>query len=154
MKINKHKNQNISEDYIDLYYKKETDEIKAIIDYVNSRIKILGKNETGQKMIIPQDIYYIEAVDKKIFTYLKSEVYQIDRNLQDIEQILDNMGVVRINKSTLVNIHHIEKVKADINMRLCLTMDNTEKLIVNRTYKKKFINYLKEIERRINNEDK
>ncbi len=153
MRINKYRDQRISEDYIDLYYKQETNEIKRIIDYVNSSIKILGKNDDSHKMIKPQEIYYIEAVDKKVFAYLESEVLQIDWNLQEIEESLGNKGIVRTSKSTLVNIHHIENVKADINMRLCLTMENREKLVVNRTYKKLFMKYLKEMERRIIYED-
>lgn len=154
MKINKYKNQMISEDYMDLHYRQETDEIKDLIQYVNSRIKLLGKNDSSQKIIVTQEIYYIEAIDKRTFAYLETEVFRIEHTLQVMEGIFGKFGIVRINKSTLVNIHHIERVKADINMRLCLTMENGEKLIVNRTYRKIFIQYLKEMERRISDECK
>ncbi len=154
MKINQYHNQKLSEDYIDLYYRQETDEIKDLLQYVNSRSVLYGKIERGQTRVLPQEIYYIEAVDKKTFLYLEKEVVQIENSLQELELLLGSSGLVRINKSVLVNIYHIRKVNADINMRLCLVMENSEKLSVNRTYKKSFMKYLKETERRSDYEGK
>ncbi len=148
MKINQYHNQKLSEDYIDLYYRQETDEIKDLIQYVNSRSALHGRTERGQTRVLPQEIYYIESVDKRTFLYLEKEVVQIENSLQELESLLGSSGLVRITKSVLVNIYHIRKVNADINMRLCLIMENSEKLSVNRTYKKSFMKYLKETERR------
>ena len=154
MKINQYLNQKLSEDYIDLYYRQETDEIKDLIQYVNSRRILSGKTGGGQRRVLPQEIYYIESVDKKTFLYLKKEVLQVDYNLQELNTLLGSGGIVRISKSVLVNIFHIRRVNADINMRLCLIMENEEKLVVNRTYKKSFMKYLKETERRSDYEGK
>jgi DNA-binding LytR/AlgR family response regulator len=154
MKINQYHNQKLSEDYIDLYYRQETDEIKDLLQYVNSKSVLYGKTDKGQRRIMPQEIYYIESVDKKTFLYLERDVVQIEHSLQELEATLESIGVIRINKSVLVNIYHIKKVNADINMRLCLVMENTEKLSVNRTYKKSFMKYLKETERRSVHEGK
>jgi DNA-binding LytR/AlgR family response regulator len=154
MKVNQYHNQKLSEDYIDLYYRQETDEIKDLLQYVNSRSILNGKTDRGQTRVMPQEIYYIESVDKKTFLYLEKEVVQIEHSLQELESLLGSSGLVRINKSILVNIYHIRKVNADINMRLCLVMENSEKLSVNRTYKKSFMKYLKETERRIDYEGK
>jgi DNA-binding LytR/AlgR family response regulator len=154
MKVNQYHNQKLSEDYIDLYYRQETDEIKDLLQYVNSRSILYGKTERGQTRVMPQEIYYIESVDKKTFLYLEEEVVQIEHSLQELESLLGSGGLVRINKSVLVNIYHIRKVNADINMRLCLVMENSEKLSVNRTYKKSFMKYLKETERRSDYEGK
>jgi DNA-binding LytR/AlgR family response regulator len=154
MKINQYHNQKLSEDYIDLYYRQQTDEIKDFLQYVNSRSILHGKTDGGQRRVMPQEIYYIESVDKKTFLYLEKEVVQIEHSLQELESQLEHVGVVRINKSVLVNIYHIRKVNADINMRLCLVMENAEKLAVNRTYKKLFMKYLKEAEGRSIDEGK
>jgi DNA-binding LytR/AlgR family response regulator len=154
MKVNQYHNQKLSEDYIDLYYRQETGEIKDLLQYVNSRSTLYGKTERGQTKVMPQEIYYIESVDKKTFLYLEKEVVQIEHSLQDLDSLLGSSGLVRINKSVLVNIYHIRKVIADINMRLCLIMENSEKLSVNRTYKKSFMKYLKETERRSDYEGK
>ncbi|MDF2905230.1 MAG: LytTR family transcriptional regulator [Herbinix sp.] len=148
MKINQYHNQKLSEDYIDVYYRQETDEIKDLLQYVNSKSVLYGKTDKGHRRIMPQEIYYIESVDKKTFLYLEKDVVQIEHSLQELESQLESSGIVRINKSVLVNIYHIEKVNADINMHLCLVMENAEKLSVNRTYKKSFMKYLKETERR------
>lgn len=147
MKINRYHNQKLSEDYIDLYYRQETDEIRDLLQYVNSRSMLHGKTEQGQRRVLPQEIYYIESVDKKTFLYMEKEVVQMEHSLLELESLLENGGIVRISKSVLVNIYHIKKVNADINMRLCLVMENSEKLVVNRTYKKSFMKYLKDTER-------
>ncbi len=154
MKINRYHNQELSEDYIDLYYRQETDEIRDLLQYVKSRNVFHGKTERGQRRVLPQEIYYIESVDKKTFLYLEKEVVQMEHSLQELESLLGSSGIVRINKSVLVNIYHIKKVNADINMRLCLVMENSEKLVVNRTYKKSFMTYLRETERSIVHEGK
>ncbi len=154
MKINQYHNQKLSEDYIDLYFRQETDEIKDLLQYVNSRGIINGRIDGGQRRVLPQEIYYIETVDKRTFLYLDKEVIQVEHSLQELEALLGSGGIVRINKSVLVNIFHILKVNADINMRLCLVMENSEKLVVNRTYKKSFMKYLKETERRSVHEGK
>lgn len=154
MKINQYHNQTLAEDYIDVYYRQETEEIKDLLQYVNSRSILYGKTDRGQRRVMPQEIYYIESVDKKTFLYLEKEVVQIEHTLQELEPQLGHIGVIRINKSVLVNIYHIKKVNADINMRLCLVMENSEKLAVNRTYKKSFMKYLKETERRSGYEGK
>lgn len=81
MKINKYHIQELSEDYIDLYYREETDEIKNLIHYVNSRNVFYGKTEKGRIRVLPHEIYYIETVDKKTFAYLEKEVVQIAYNM-------------------------------------------------------------------------
>ena len=47
-------------------------------------------------------------------------------------------GFVRINKSIIVNIHHIEHIIPDINYRYCLYMSDNNVLILNRSYVKMF----------------
>ena len=53
---------------------------------------------------------------------------------------------MRIGKSTAVNLYKVNKVKADLNMRLHLVMKNGEMLILNRSYKKSFLDALHHIQ--------
>lgn len=55
-------------------------------------------------------------------------------------------GFVQIGKSMTVNLYKVNQVKADLNMRLKLLMDNGEILILNRTYKKSFLSALAHIQ--------
>ena len=49
---------------------------------------------------------------------------------------------MQISKSTAVNIRKVARMKADFNMRLRLALDNGEELILNRNYKKAFLEAL------------
>lgn len=53
---------------------------------------------------------------------------------------------MRIGKSTAVNLYKVGQIKADLNMRLRLYLDNGEMLILNRTYKKIFLEALRRIQ--------
>jgi len=44
-----------------------------------------------------------------------------------------------------VNIYKVNRMKADLNMRLRLQLDNGEILILNRSYKKAFLDMLQHI---------
>ena len=52
-------------------------------------------------------------------------------------------GFVQIGKSTIVNAKKIEHIVPDINMRMHLILENEERLVVNRSYKKEFMAHLK-----------
>ena len=52
------------------------------------------------------------------------------------------VGFARNSKSMLVNIYHIKELKAQMNMRVNIVMDNGEQVILNRSYKNEFYKYL------------
>ncbi|MBQ7767053.1 MAG: LytTR family transcriptional regulator DNA-binding domain-containing protein [Lachnospiraceae bacterium] len=52
------------------------------------------------------------------------------------------MGFARNNKSMLVNIYHIKELKAQVNMRVNIVLDNGEQIVLNRSYKNEFYKYL------------
>lgn len=43
----------------------------------------------------------------------------------------------------MVNLHRIDRIKPDLNMRMHLMMENGEELVVNRAYRKYFMESLK-----------
>ena len=51
---------------------------------------------------------------------------------------------IRISKSIVVNIYRVRKIKADVNMKMQLVLDNGEKVILNRSYKNDFLQFIRE----------
>lgn len=87
-------------------------------------------------------ILYLDCVDKKVFAYTREDVYPLEETLSHYEALLSDYGFTRISKSNIVNIFQIKAMKSEINMRICATFENKEKIYINRSYKKSFMDYL------------
>ena len=145
MKIRYQNEPSLKEDYVEVHFREETEKIKTIRDFFNAFQSIAGKKENEIHKLHPESIYYLEVVDRKLFAYQEKEVYLLEYSLQHFLECFENYGFVRIGKSTAVNLYKVNKVKTDLNMRLRLIMDNGELLILNRTYKKSFLDALHHI---------
>lgn len=62
---------------------------------------------------------------------------QLQKSLAQLEGILSDYGYVRINKSNIVNIFRIEKIKPEVNMRVGVIFDNGEKLYIRKMHQEK-----------------
>lgn len=100
----------------------------------NKQIIINGKNENEYIKLSSADIYYFESVDNRTYIYCEKSVFQSDMKLYELEEKLNGTKFARINKSCIMNIDKLEKVKGQINGRLLATLTNGEKLIINRSY--------------------
>jgi len=99
---------------------------------------ITGKKGEKQCRIRPQDIYYFESVDEKLFACTKEEEYQVASTLAETEEKLESYGFFRCNKSFVVNINRIVSVKSEMGNRIDAQLDNGEHIIISRRYAKKF----------------
>lgn len=145
LKIQYYKEPSISEDYVEVHYREENERMEVIRDFFSAFQSITGKTEKGIYKLHPGSIYYLEVVDRKLFAYQEKQVYQLDYSLRHFLECFDSHGFVQIGKSTVVNLYKIDQVKADLNMRLRLLLDNGECLILNRTYKKTFLDALEHL---------
>lgn len=148
MKIHYHHEESIKENRIELYFKEIDSEISAVMTYLESYTSILGKKEEEIKQISIGEIFYLEVIERKCFAYLEKEVYQIDYNLKNFQEGFYSNGFVQIGKSMLVNVFKIDHMKTDLNMKMQLIMENGETLVLNRTFKARFISYLKKVKER------
>ena len=139
MKINYFKDIHLTENRIDIHYNVIDNATKSIMDYLESYDFILGKYEDSTKRIYPNEILYVEIVEKRCFAYLSNEVYQIDYSLKNFLERFTKNGFVQIGKSMVVNIYRIDTFKADLYMKMNILMENKEVLILNRAYKNKFM---------------
>lgn len=129
---------------IDIYYSELTPPLHQIITIIKNEQPVLqGTLEDETFIIQPRDIYYFDTVDRKTFAYTKDKIYQIQQTLTALEQQLSSYGFVRINKSNIVNIYMIKKIKPEPNMKVSAILKNDEKLQINRGYKRSFEEYLK-----------
>jgi len=107
-----------------------TDDLLKLISYA----KLMDKKITGFKdkntfIINYDEIYYFESVDNKTFIYCKSNL-----KLYELEDMLKNLMFFRCSKSAIVNLRKIKILKSLFNSRIEITLDNDEKIIVNRQY--------------------
>lgn len=96
------------------------------------------ENTQGVKHVDIKDILYFEALDNDVFAIVGNVRYYVLEKLYVLEQALTERNFVRVSKSFLVNIAHINFIKPMINSKLKLIMDNKDVVEVNRTYVKTF----------------
>lgn len=85
-------------------------------------------------MVNPQDIYYFEAVDHKVFAYAAEKVYDIKYKLYELEELFVHTDFFRISKSTIVNLSKLERVAPIFNGRFEAILTNGEKVIISRQF--------------------
>lgn len=133
-----------SEERVEIYCKQQTSLVKSIIQLVKgNQPDLIGTYNEEKQIIDIEKVYYFEAVEKKCFAYLEKKVLEVSYTLAQIEEDLKEYGFIRINKSSIVCIYKIEKLRCAVNMRVIVVLDNGEELVISRHYKKTFEAYLK-----------
>ncbi len=81
-----------------------------------------------------KDIYYIEAVDQKVFVYTKTKVYEVRRRLYELLEILPAADFIRISKPIIANIKKVKRLSPALGGRFEAQLINGEKIIISRQY--------------------
>ena len=143
MKVNEYQQKDILENHIDFYYRRKTKEVTDILDFLRKHSQRLsGKANDREILFSLNDVYYFESVDKKTFACLDHEVLRLEIRLQDLENAYFELGFIRVNKSTVLNVYKIDSLKPELNMRVIALLDNGEKIQINRSYKARFNAFL------------
>ncbi len=135
MKINIHVDASYSETEISINCGQMSEELEKVIaalrvlDY-----KLMGTKNNQTYILDASKVLYIDTTDKKTFIYTKTEVYETDLKLYELENLLSANDFFRAGKSCIVNFNRIQSLKSDIDGRLIVTMENNEKVIVSRQY--------------------
>ena len=135
MKIEINVDAEISDTQIKVSCSRLTPEIEKLL----AMLRILGRKLTAAKdgeiyLLDVGEIIFLEAVDRKTFVYTKEEIYESDFKLYELEQQLAECGFFRASKSCLVQLKYIKSLKADINRKIRVTLENGEQLMVSRQY--------------------
>lgn len=153
IRLNLYQDKKNKEEHIDIYYSEMKPLIRKVIDVVHEEKPVLMGTVDGEKVLLKiEQIYYMDTVDKRVYAYTREKVYQLHHSLAQLEEMLCDYGYIRINKSNLVNIFKIQKIKPEANMRVGAVFDNGEKLYINRSYKKCFNDYLIKMKGVVGNE--
>lgn len=84
--------------------------------------------------VAPEDIYYFESVDNKVFLYLDKEVYETKQKLYELEGQFGEIDFFRASKSCVVNLAKVKSFSPVFNGRFEAHMENGEKVVISRQY--------------------
>jgi len=85
-------------------------------------------------LLDPEDILYIESVDKKTFLYLPDKMYETPMRLYELEDRLSGHDFFRATRSSIINLARVRSLRPDLGSRLLVTLDNGERCTVSRQY--------------------
>ena len=126
---------NGEEDEIIIRCKELDDQLMALIYGVKMKKNKLSCSKNGKiYMISPQDIYYFEGVDNKVFAYCEKEVYETKYKLYEIEELFEHTDFFRASKSSIINLQKMVSVAPVFNGRFEALLSNKEKVIISRQY--------------------
>lgn len=150
IKLNKKSNENLEKDeiYLELQYCSENKEVQHLINYINN-YKVRDKNTV---VVLTDDYTLIEIHIKDIIIFysdkkhnyckVKNNRYRIKSKLYEIEK--ENTDFIRVSKSCIVNIKHIEKFDISETGKMIVKLDDSSEQIVSRRRISSIMKYLNE----------
>ncbi|MCM1088423.1 MAG: LytTR family transcriptional regulator DNA-binding domain-containing protein [Muribaculaceae bacterium] len=135
MKIEINIDENLTDTQITVSCKQLTPEMEKLLALFRILDKQLTVVKDGETYFLEvSKVAYIEAVDRKTFIYTQDDVYESGLRLYELEAQLESCGFFRASKSCLVQLRYIKSLKADLNRRIRVTLENGEQIIVSRQY--------------------
>ena len=117
------------------------DDLQKILNSIKQGNNKLNVYKNGDIYFIePEQIYYFESVDQKVFAYGKTEVYEVKSKLYELENVLPARDFMRATKSTILNLNKIKSLTPAFSGRFEALLKNGERVIISRQY----VNVLKE----------
>ena len=110
----------------------ETEQMISALRLIDKQLTVTKGDESY--ILDVAKVFYIESVDRKTFVYTSVDCFESRSRLYEIEDRLRNCGFQRVGKACLVNLKYIRSLKAEINRKLRLTLENGEQIIVSRQY--------------------
>ena len=110
----------------------EVEKIVSLMRMVDMQIAVKKGEETV--LLDANRILYIEAVERNTFVYTTEDVYESDFKLYEFEQQLSERDFIRVSKQGLLNLKQVKSLRADVNRKIRVTLQNGEQIIVSRMY--------------------
>lgn len=135
MKITVNIDEKLTDTEITVSCGKLTTDVEKLI----AAIRILDRRITATKddesyLLDVGDIVYVESVDRKTFVYTADDCFECGLKLYEIEEQLYSSGFIRASKSCLIHLKYVRSLKAEINRKIRVTLENGEQIIVSRQY--------------------
>ena len=111
------------------------DEIHELVNKLKTEnLIVIGHQNDQAHRIKLSDIYYFEAVDGKVFSYCKDNVFEVKQKLYELEELCKEKNCFRASKSTILNMAKISSIYPSISGRFEAVLDNGERAVVSRQY--------------------
>ncbi len=112
-----------------------TQEIEKVISMMRMLdMQIAVKKNDETYLLDAGEILYIEAVERNTFIYTEESTYESELKLYELEQQLEEKDFIRISKQSIINLKKVKSLKADINRKIRVTLQNGEQILVSRMY--------------------
>jgi DNA-binding LytR/AlgR family response regulator len=135
MKLTIHESDDQDELEIIVKCKEMNEEVIKVLTSIRSlERKVLGTLDGKIHLLLPNDIFYFESVDKKNFAYTKQSVYEVSLRLYQIEELFGDGNFFRATKATILNLDKIKSLTPRLGGRVEVTLENGENMIVSRQY--------------------
>ncbi len=110
----------------------ETESIISALRMIDNQITVIKNGETH--ILDISRIAYIETVDRRTFVYTENDCYESKLKLYEIDSMLCSNDFLRISKSCIVRLKYIRSLKAELDRKIRITLENSEQLIASRHY--------------------
>ena len=108
--------------------------LQLINSFKMQQQKLTGLQNGKICFIDPEDVYYFEAVDNKVFIYSKEKVFESKLKLYELEALYAHTDYFRASKSTILNLAKIKHLSPAFNGRFEALLQNGEHIIISRQY--------------------
>ena len=110
-------------------------DVTEIADFIKAKdASLLGYENAQIYQICLNDIFYVESVDNRVFSYLEKSVYELKYKLYEFESLYKGRQFFRCSKSVIVNLMKVECIKPALNGRFVAKLMNGEEVIISRQY--------------------
>ncbi len=114
--------------------------MKLINSFKAGKAKLNFYKDSKIVLVSPDDIYYFETIDQRVFAYTENEVFESRSRLYMLEESLPQQDFFRASKAVIINLNKIESISTSFGGRFEAVMKNGYKIIISRMY----VNLLKE----------
>ena len=120
---------------VEIHCKEVTGAVTRLRRYIQKFNEgIRGSLDGETQLISLSDILYIESVEKRTYIYTKGKVFQTEKRLYELEEVLDCRDFFRCSKSMIVNLNMIVKLRPEVTRNIRATLENDEIIIISRRY--------------------
>lgn len=95
---------------------------------------LIGKVNDDTAMLYLKDIILIESYGREILARTKAGTFKLKETLENLENLLNGAGFIRISQSAITQKQSIEKISHGLSMRFHLTLKSGIKADVTRSY--------------------
>lgn len=128
-----------SEDFNEVEINIKCHSLDERLENLISTIQLYGSSISGRKdnktyFLKMEEILYFDTVDEKVFIYTNDSVYETNLKLYALEERFEGTSIIRVNKSTILNLMKVESVSPLLNGKIEAQLQNGEKIIISRQY--------------------